>query len=154
MNVNPAEKYAALKLLESGLKEAMGEAKSEALAYANAVGAASLNTDWGKVSIATEKFAPRVADEAGLLDWVKANFPSAVRESVNPQFVKTLLAHCEVDDSGDVYNTGTGERLPFLGYRVTGGYPSVRLTAESKSEAAELVADRAADLLPKGIGRG
>lgn len=152
--MNPAEEYAALKLLEAALKDVMDEAKAEALAYANAVGAAALTTQWGKVSIATEKFAPRVADDVAFTQWVKDNFPQAIRAVVNSTFTKALLARCEVDDSGDVYNTDTGERLPFLGYKVTGGYPSVRLTADAKREAVELVADRIADLLPREVGRG
>lgn len=155
MNVNPAEKYAALKLLEAGLKSALVEAKADVEAYATATGAASLKTDWGKVSIAEEKFNPQVADSGRFTEWVKENAPDEIQESVNPAYSKAFLSQCDVDDeTGAVSYKPTGEVLPFMGLRVSGGYASARLAKDVKDKAAELVYDRIADLLPKELGRG
>ena len=129
--MTPSERFAALKTLEAAVKAVASEAGEVAIQHGSDTGADRWRTEYGTVVIATRKDAPVIADEAGLLQWVKENAPTEIVETVRPAYAKMLMDRCAVD--GDtVIDTATGEALPFAMVRRGTVYAST-----PKSDAKE-----------------
>jgi hypothetical protein len=110
--------------------------------------------DLGTWSLPVSKEAPYVADPAALAEWVKARYPSEIREVVNPAFQTALLARLRPLGDG-VYDPATGELVPGLGVRQGGVPQSLRFkpNGDALAVADQAGAKLAGDLLD-GLGIG
>lgn len=141
--MNPAEKYAALKLLEAGLKEALTNAAEEADTYRREVRAKSLETDYGTVTVTRRKPTVVVLDDAKLIDWCEDELPHLVQKSVTPEGRAWLLGkRFVIDADGDVIDPTTGETMPFLTAREGSETLSFRPTPEARTAAVAAVSGR------------
>lgn len=135
--LNPAERYAALKLLAAGVDAALSQAADEAEQYRRTVRARSLETDWGTVGVARRK--PTIAfDEAGLLAWCEEHNPDAIIRTVSDLARRSLRARCVIDGE-EVIDTSTGEPLDFA--TVTPGAEYLRVTLSPAAKEAAAMAD-------------
>ena len=148
MTMNAAEKYAALKLLEAGLKEALTAAADEADAYRREVRAKALETDYGTVTVTRRKASVVVLDDAKLIDWCEDKLPHLVQKSVTPEGRAWLLGkRFVIDSDGDVIDPTTGEAMPFLAAREGSEYLTFRATPEARTAAVGAVSARLLDAL-------
>ena len=110
--------------------------------------------DLGTWSLPVSKEAAYVDDPAALAQWVKARYPSEVREVVNPAFQTALLARLRPLGDG-VYDPATGELVPGLGVRQGGVPQSLRFkpNGDALAVADQAGAKLAGDLLA-GLGFG
>lgn len=137
--MNPAERFALAKAVETGLKTVLPTYQRAALDYANQVGAAKLRAGEGSVTVVDP--APRIVpvDDRALLEWCRANAPHLVRESVDPNGVKQLCA-ARLADAGDgetVIDKHTGEIVTWAAIKPRGQYLTVRLADGVKTAAAD-----------------
>lgn len=149
--LNPAERYAALKLLDHGLKAALATAASEAEAYRQSVRAKSLETDWGTVTVARRKPSIRF-DERRLIEWCEDNLPDLVHKSVPTESQTWLKTKRFTIDGESVIDTATGEEVDWATVHEGSDYLTVRLSTEAKVAAVETVSSRVellADALPQ-----
>ena len=151
MSMNPAERYAALKLLEAGLKAALIDAAAEADAYRQQVRARSLDTDWGTVTVAKRKPSLVVTSEQGLIDWCVENLQNIVIYTIPPESRSWLLTQRFAVAGDEAVDPVTGEVLPFLAVKPGTEYLTCRLTAEAKDAAKTAVAGRLADSLAAAV---
>lgn len=142
--MNPAERLAALRLLEHGLKAAITEAQAEADDYRQHVGARALTTPWGEVGLTRRKPAI-VFDDAALLEWCETNAPEAIRRTVPTEARRGLAAKLTIDGD-DVVDPATGEVVEFASVRPGGESLRVALTGEAKDEAEAALLARLAEL--------
>ncbi len=148
MTMNAAEKYAALKLLEAGLKEALTAAAAEADAYRREVRAKSLETDYGTVTVTRRKPTVIVLDDDKLIDWCADELPHLVQRSITPEGRAWLLSkRFVIDSDGDVIDPATGETVPFLAAREGAEYLSFRATPQARESAVTAVSSRLLDAL-------
>lgn len=151
--MNPAERYAALKLLEHALRSAITAAAKDAEDYAVEVRAKSLETDYGTVGVTRRKPAVTV-DEAALLEWATKHRPDVIRPSLDPLFVQAMRAKL-VADGDDAVDPETGEAVSWASVRPGAEYLWTRLSAESKAEAERYVSEHVGALvaasLPKAV---
>lgn len=103
---SPAEIYMRLKLMELAIKRALPDAAEAAEAQRASVSAKTLELDHGTLTVARPKPAVSV-DPDGLLEWVKANRPDEIRETVNPAFVKAYTESLTIVDGEAVDKDGT-----------------------------------------------
>lgn len=174
-DLNPAETYAGLKLLEHAIKGAVVEAAARADEYRLAVRAKSLETDYGTVSV-TRRKPTVVVDESALADWAALNRPDVIVEYIAPadmdEALDTLRAHHPrilsrrldplfvqamraklVADGDDAVDPDTGESMPWATVKPGTEFLSTRLTAEAKAEAEQYVTDRIAMLVESALPR-
>ena len=145
--MNPAERYAALKLLEAGLKEALTAAAEDADTYRREVRAKSLETDYGTVTVTRRKATVVVLDDARLIDWCEDELPHLVQRSITPEGRAYLLGKRFVIADGDVIDPTTGETMPFLAAREGSEYLTFRATPEARTAAVGAVSARLLDAL-------
>lgn len=108
--------------------------------------------DLGTWSLPVSKEAAYVADPAALAEWVKARYPSEIREVVNPAFQTALLSR--LTPLGEaVMDPASGEVVPGLGVR-PGGVPlSLRFKANGDALAvADQVGAKLAGQIVDGLG--
>ena len=140
--MNPAEKLAALRLLEHGLKAAIADATEEADAYRQQVRAKSLETDYGPVTLARRKATVVITDEAEMLAWVEDTMPQLVVRTIAPE-TRSWLTSTRLKVSGDeVIDPATGEVVPFAAARQGAEYLTFRPTQEARDAAIAAVASR------------
>ena len=149
--MNPAEKYAALKLLEAGLKEALTAAAEEADTYRREVRAKSLETDYGTVTVTRRKASVVVLDDAKLIAWCEDELPHLVQKSVTPEGRAWLLGKRFVIEGADVIDPTTGESMPFLSAREGSEFLTFRPTPESRTAAVAAVSSRLLDALTDAL---
>ncbi|WP_040281666.1 hypothetical protein [Tessaracoccus massiliensis] len=137
--LNPAERYAALKLLESGLKAALADAVEAAEEYRQAVGAKSLESRFGDVSITRRKPTAAV-DEAALLAWAEEHAPHIIVRAIDPIALAALKAGLKVD--GDDVLNADGEVVEWAAARPGSEFLTWRASAEAKADAAAAIAER------------
>jgi hypothetical protein len=102
-------------------------------------------TRLGKVARSKAAESARVTDAHALLQWVKANHPAEIVESVNPAYeakLKTLAKK-----HGHAFDETTGEVIP--GIEVIEGSASYRVTPTDG--ARELVMTRLSELVRGGL---
>ena len=146
--MNPAERYAALKLLEAGLKEALTAAAEEADTYRREVRAKSLETDYGTVTVTRRKPTVIVLDDDKLVGWCEDELPHLVQRSITPEGRAWLLSkRFVIDSDGDVIDPATGETVPFLAAREGAEYLSFRATPQARESAVTAVSSRLLDAL-------
>ena len=148
--LNPAERYAALKLLEAGLKAALADAAAEADEYRQQVRARSLETDYGTVSVTRRGPTLVVTDEAALIAWCDDEMPNLVQRTITPQSRTWLLNTRFAATDTKAVDRVTGEVLDFLAVKPGSEYLTCRLTPEAK-DAAAAVSDRIADTIAAAI---
>lgn len=137
--LNPAERWAALRLLESAVKDAAQTAKAEAEVYRQRVGAKSLESRFGDVSITRRK--PTIHfDPDALLAWAEENAPHMIERSI-PAALQDALKRELIIDGGDVV-TADGEVVDFAFVQPGSEFLTWRASAETKAEAAAAVAQR------------
>lgn len=141
MSMNPAERYAALKLLHHGIGEAVKAAAVEAETYRAAVKAKSLETPWGTVSITRRKPTVAIVDEAVFLDWVKTTAPHLVEERVSEVGRRAILDRLEIVD-GEVIDPVSGEAPLWAGVKPGAEFLTARIPSEAKAEAVGAVLAR------------
>ena len=150
--MNPAERYAALKLLEAGLKEALSAAADEADTYRREVRAKSLETDYGTVTVTRRKPTVVVLDDAKLIDWCEDELPHLVQRSITPEGRAWLLGkRFVIDSDGDVIDPATGETMSFLTAREGSEYLSFRATPQARESAVAAVSSRLLDALTDAL---
>ena len=149
--MNPAERYAALKLLEAGLKEALSAAAEEADTYRREVRAKSLETDYGTVTLTRRKPTVVVLDDAKLIDWCEDELPHLVQRSITPEGRAWLLGKRFVIADGDVIDPATGEAMPFLTTREGAEYLTFRATPQARESAVAAVSSRLLDALTDAL---
>ena len=137
--LNPAERYAALRLLESAVKDAAQTAKAEAEEYRQAVGAKSLESRFGDVSITRRKPTAAV-DEAALLAWAEEHAPHIIVRAIDPTALASLKAGLKVD--GDDVINADGEVVEWATARPGSEFLTWRAAADAKAAAAAAVAER------------
>ena len=137
--LNPAERYAALKLLESAVKDAAQTAKVEAEAYRARVGAKSLESRFGDVSITRRKSTIRFDPDA-LLAWAEENAPHMIERTIPAHLQDALKRELIID--GDDVVTADGEVVDFATVQAGVEFLTWRASAETKAEAAAAVAQR------------
>ena len=141
--MNPAETYAALKLLEAALRPALAQAAADAETYRQAVGAKSLESPYGDVSITRRKPALIVTDDDALIAWCEDELPNLVRRSITPEARTWLLSkRFALSDDGDPIDPATGEIVPFLAATPGAEYLTWRAKPETKAAAAAAIAER------------
>lgn len=173
--MNPAETYAALKLLEHALKSTIAEAAGRAEEYARTVRAKSLETDYGQVTVTRRK--PTVAiDETALLAWAATNRPDVIAyriapadmaealdvisiyrgdlltPALDPLFVSAMRSRL-VADGDDAIDPETGEAMAWASVKPGAEFLTTRLSAESKAEAEQYVADHVSALVEASLPR-
>lgn len=90
----------------------------------------------GTVTLPVTKDTVVVADEAGLLDWVRRHHPGEIVAQVRTSFRDALLRRLVIDGE-TVIHPDTGEEMPALAVR-QGGHPralSFRLDQAAKDSA-------------------
>ena len=137
--LNPAERYAALKLLESAVKDAAQTAKVDAEVYRQRVGAKSLESRFGDVSITRRKPAIRFDPDA-LLAWAEENAPDMIQRTIPAHLQDALKRELIID--GDEVVTADGEVATFATVQAGIEFLTWRASAETKAEAAAAVAQR------------
>ena len=145
--MNPAERYAALKLLEAGLKDALTAAAEDADAYRREVRAKALETDYGTVTVTRRKPTVVVLDDAKLIDWCEDELPHLVQRSITPEGRAWLLGKRFVIADGDVIDPTTGETMDFLTAREGSEFLSFRPTPQARESAVAAVSSRLLDAL-------
>lgn len=149
--MNPAEYLAALKALETGLRDQIEQAERAVLTAAQDVGAERFSTPYGPVTVARRAGGIEVIDDAAFLDWCEANLPDAVEtvRKVRPQTAKAALARLTVM-RGLVFDTETGEEVAWAAPTPPGdpyvSWPSSATQRETKIMARLLFEDRALGL--------
>ena len=137
--LNPAERWAALRLLESAVKDAAQAAKAEAEEYRQAVGAKSLESRFGDVTITRRK--PTIAfDPDALLAWAEENAPHMIERTIPAHLQDALKRELIID--GDDVVTADGEVDDFATVQAGVEFLTWRASAETKAEAAAAVAQR------------
>lgn len=150
--MNPAERYAALKLLEAGLKDALIAAAEDADTYRREVRAKSLETDYGTVSVTRRKASVVVLDDAKLIAWCEDELPHLVQRSITTEGRAWLLGkRFVIDADGDVIDPATGETMPFLTAREGSEFLSFRPTPEARTAAVAAVSSRLLDALTDAL---
>ena len=137
--LNPAERYAALKLLESAVKDAAQTAKVDAEVYRQRVGAKSLESRFGDVSITRRKPVIRFDPDA-LLAWAEENAPHMIERTIPAHLQDALKRELIID--GDDVVTADGEVANFATVQAGVEFLTWRASAETKAEAAAAVAQR------------
>lgn len=141
MTLNPAERYAALKLLSEGISAALKDAQAEAETYRRSVRAKSLETDFGQVYVTRRKPAIRF-DEAKLLTWCEDEYPNLVQRTI-PTTARTWLAGNRFEiDGDDVLDATTGEVVDWATVTPASEGLTFRADADAKAAAIESVAAR------------
>ena len=135
--MNPAERYARLKLLEIAVKRALPAAAEAAEEYRESVRGNSLETDHGTVSIVRRKPVP-ILDPEGFLAWVKEHRPDELVEHVNPAYEKAFTAALRC--VADVVVDENGEVVEFATVRRPRPYLTVKLSEEAKNQASDSLA--------------
>lgn len=138
-SMNPAERFALAKAVETGLKTVLPTYQRAALDYANQVGAAKLRAGEGSVTVVDP--APRIVpvDDHALLEWCRTNAPHLIRESVDPNGVKQLCTArlADVGDGETVIDKHTGEIVTWAAIKTRNQYLTVRLPDNVKTAAAD-----------------
>lgn len=137
--LNPAERYAALKLLESAVKDAAQTAKVEAEVYRQRVGAKALESRFGDVTITRRKPTIRFDPDA-LLAWAEENAPHMIERTIPARLQDALKRELIID--GDDVVTANGEVVDFATVQDGIEFLTWRASAEAKSAAAAAVAER------------
>ena len=137
--LNPAERWAALRLLESAVKDAAQTAKAEAEVYRQRVGAKSLESRFGDVSITRRKSTIRFDPDA-LLAWAEENAPHMIERTIPAHLQDALKRELIID--GDDVVTANGEVVDFATVQAGTEFLTWRASAEAKAEAAATVAQR------------
>ena len=145
--MNPAERYAALKLLEAGLKDALATAAEAADDYRREVRAKSLETDYGTVTVARRKPAVVILDDRALIAWCDDELPHLVQRSITLEGRAWLTGKRFVIDGSDVIDPTTGEAMPFMGIKDGTEYLTFRPTPEARATAVGAVSTRLLDAL-------
>lgn len=138
--LNPAETLAALKLLETALKDAIADAATAAEDYQRQVRAKTLETDWGTVTIARRKSGWTI-DEDALVEWFRSSAPTELEVRVKPAARKAFEAQLTIDSDGDVIGPD-GDVLDWVAVKPGTEYLTTRLTPEAKRAATEAVTAR------------
>lgn len=142
--MTPAERLAALKLLEHAVKEAIATAIAAADEFRQATRSKQLETDYGLVYVARSQ--PKIkVDDVALLAWAEEHAPHLITRTISPP-AKTALLKGWVIDGDDVVDDN-GEVIVFATV-VPGGAESlmVRLSPEAKDMAASVMGAHAAQL--------
>lgn len=139
--MNPAEKYARLRLLEHAVRAALPGAAAAAEEYRESVRAKSLETDYGTVSVVRPKRVAYIADPDAFLAWVQEHRPDEIVHSVRPSFAEAYLAELGMDSSGECFDRD-GEIVPWAASKMGRPHLRVALDAETKRAAAGLVAEQ------------
>lgn len=145
-----AEKLAALRALREGINAAIEDASADVEGVREQTGSKSFDTPYGLVlfSITEDRF---VFDEPSFLAWAEENAPESVipaRTEIkhHPAYPSgTLRANLGkrcVRIGGDVFDSLTGEPLPFATVVPGKETLNVRLTPATKADAADLVRSR------------
>ena len=145
MTLNPAERWAALRLLESAVKDAAQTAKAEAEEYRQAVGAKSLESRFGDVSI-TRRKPTAVIDEDDLLAWAEEHAPDMIERRISPAALAAVKAGLVVD--GDEVLTRDGEVVEWATVAAGSEYLTWRASPDAKTAAAAAVAARLDQITP------
>lgn len=130
--MNPADRYAALKLLESALKAELSTAAEEAESYRREVGAKALETSCGDVAITRRKPQP-IIDPAALLAWAETDAPHLIQRTIPADTVAALKRDLVVD--GDDVITRDGELVTWATVAPGSEFLTWRAPAERKAEA-------------------
>ena len=140
----PMDVYAALRLLEAGLKDAITAAAAAAEDFRAGTRAKQVETDWGLVSL-TRRAPSIVVDDAALLQWADEHAPHLVTRTIAPAAKKTIMGGWEIDGD-DVVDKATGEIVDFASVKAGGESLVMRLTPDAKALAAEVMTARTAQL--------
>ena len=143
--MNPAESYAALKLLEAALRPALAEAREAAEQYRQQVGARALESPYGEVYI-TRRKPTAVVDEDALLAWAESNAPDMIERRISPTALAAAKAGLMVD-GGDVL-TREGEVVEWATVAPGSEYLTWRASAEVKAQAVAAVTARLDQITP------
>lgn len=141
--MNPAERYAALRLLQEGIAGACDAAKAEADAWRKQVRAKSLETDFGQVSITRRKPSIRF-DAARLVEWCRDEYPNLVQTVTSvPATSETWLREHRFAIDGDaVVDVESGEVVEWAHVAPGSEYLTFRADAAAKAAAVAAVAGR------------
>lgn len=147
--MTPAEEYAYLSVIKSGIEWAIKGAKERTAAVAGEVGVKTFTTPVGQVTI-TDPQPSVLIDEAELL---KACPPSEVEtvKRVRPAYLSALyqpgrlvIVAGEVVDSQTGEAVGWAQAVPAAEGVVT--FPHTKPSAKAKAEAKQWVQDRTGEL--------
>lgn len=143
MSLNPAERYAALRLLSEGVTAALKSAEAEAEAYRQQVRAKTLETDYGSISITRRKPTIRFEQDR-LVQWCQHEYPNLVRTVASiPAVSETWLKeHRFRIDGSDVLDVETGEVVDWAHVSPGSEYLTFRADPAAKAEAVAAVATR------------
>lgn len=150
--MNPAERLAALRLLESGLKDAITEAAEAAETYMQQVGADRMRTPWGPLSATTRKPSIAWTDERALIAWAENHdLGHLVQRTIPYEHKRWIAQNCFIASHGDVVEKGTGIVVEFATVKEGSTGLSFRPSAEAKTEATQAVLERVELLFPAAI---
>ena len=149
--MNLVEQLAAVKAMQVALSAAETQLKSEVMRLSEVTGATTLKAPLGRVNVVTREPKPSI-DPAALLDWCRERFPDeiVVSEQVRPAFAKALEAELVVAGD-DVFNTRTGEVVPFASPSEVTSYVSITTPPGIKQAAIEQIGPRLQAVLDAGV---
>jgi len=133
----------AAKLVADEIKARGDEAKAELLYEMTASGAERIRvldedgTDLGPVSIGTGRISATVVDEGAFVEWVAANYPEAIVQTVSPDMRLRLLNAAK--KAGDPVDVATGEVIPGVDISQCANYVTARPSAEAKERMRDLL---------------
>lgn len=136
--MNPAEILIRVKLMQWALGEVAQDVSAAAEQYRASVGARSLESDLGQVSVVRGKPAAYISDHRAFEQWVAEHHPdeivTSVRSSFKDRYVKLLRpmpdgTACDAD----------GVEVPFAASKTGQPYLRTVLKPEAKAAAAEQV---------------
>lgn len=139
--MNPADRYAALKLLETAIAAAVDAAKKDAEDYRAQVRAKALETDYGTVSVSRGK--PRIIwDDDALITWCEDEYPNLVHKTIPTQSKKWLADNRFEIVGDDIIDREGGEAVKLGTVRPGSEYLTFRATDEAKAMALATVTER------------
>lgn len=150
--MNPAERLAALRLLESGLKDAITKAAADAEAYMQQVGADRMRTPWGPLSATTRKPSITWINDRTLIEWAELNDLGHLVQKTIPYESKRWLVDKYFKISGDdVVEIATGVIVDYAAVKPASAGLSFRPSDDAKTEATQAVLERVELLFPAAI---
>lgn len=154
--MNPAEIYAELRLLKHAIDTATRQAEHDAMEYAEQTRSKTLETDRGLVSLCRRK--PSISlNERAFFEWVKANHPTEIEESVRPAYAEAFRKGLRVahsDDGRTDVLTSDGEVLDFASVGEPVVYLSAKIPADEKDRAVTYVANHLDQLIVREVTSG
>jgi hypothetical protein len=152
-DMNPVEKYAALRALELGIGAAVAAAAMEVVEYRKQTRAKGFESDWGTIEFRSND-AKVQFNTPKLIAWAQEHMPHEIipehteevtfPAALRPTLLKTLDKRFQIDGD-EVVDTVTGEVVEFATV-IPAKAPTlaIKMPPEKKLEAVEYVAHRTA----------